>query len=316
VTVGARPDLNIRLLRHFVSVAEELHFSRAAARLFVAQQALSRDVRRLEEQTGVRLLDRTSRRVALTPAGELLLPRARRLLALHDDTVRELRGGETELLVNVIAPGLTPAVVLSAARRRDPATEFFARFDGGLSAAAALLREHRLDATFGRWDPAAGDLAHRLVRREPLALLIPEHSPLAAQHSVPLAALRDAQVCWLAGDHVTPEWEDTMRRLLRHVGAPAGESAAHPYVHSIEELAYHVRSRDSPVLTLLDQPPVPGAVLRRLVEPGAVFPWSLIWRTGEHGRPGMRSLLTATAELAAEHGWLDTPAETWRPGPD
>lgn len=56
-------ELDPRLLRHFVAVAEELHFSRAAERLFVAQQTLSRDVRKLEERAGTPLLDRTSRRV-------------------------------------------------------------------------------------------------------------------------------------------------------------------------------------------------------------------------------------------------------------
>ncbi|MFC4146080.1 LysR family transcriptional regulator [Micromonospora mangrovi] len=307
------PTLDIRLLRHFVAVAEELHFGRAATRLFVAQQALSRDVRRLEERAGVLLLDRTSRRVSLTPAGERLLPRARQLLALHDETVRDLRGDDSALLVNVVAPGLTPARVLAAARRLDPATEFFARFDGGLDRAGTLLRERRLHATFGRWDPAADAFAHRLVRWEPMALLVPERSPLAARPAVALAELRDAGVCFLAGDHVTPEWEDAAVRLLRSCGADAGNGPAHPYVHSIEELAHHVRARDSPVLTLLDQPPVPGAVLRPLVEPGAVYPWSLVWRRGEPAPRGLRALLRAADELAVADGWLTPPPGAWRP---
>src|SRR4029453_7831671 len=69
------PELDVRLLRYFVAVAEELHFTRAANRLFVAQQALSRDIQRLEERVGVPLLERTTRRVTLTPAGQQLLVR-------------------------------------------------------------------------------------------------------------------------------------------------------------------------------------------------------------------------------------------------
>jgi DNA-binding transcriptional LysR family regulator len=307
------PDLDVRLLRHFVAVADELHFGRAAVRLFVAQQALSRDVQRLEERIGTALFDRTSRRVALTAAGETLLPRARRLLLLHDETVRELRGGETTLLVNVVASGLSPARVLAAARSREPATEFFARFEGGMSGATSLLREHRLDATFGRARAATSGFAARLIRWEPMALLVPVRSPLARQSAVPLSALRDAQACWLAGDHVTPEWEDAARQLLRACGAPVDDGSSHPYVHSIEELAYHVRVRESPVLTLLDQLPVPGAVLRPLVDPGAVYPWTLVWRAGEHHRPGLRALLESAAELAAAEGWLTVPELAWRP---
>jgi DNA-binding transcriptional LysR family regulator len=313
MTSGTWPDLDVRLLRRFVAVAEELHFGRAAARLFIAQQALSRDVQRLEERVGIALFDRTSRRVALTAAGEMLLPRARRLLILHDEAVRELRGDEQALLVNVVAPGLTPARVLAAARSRDPVTEFFARFEGGMSRATLLLGEHRLDATFGRRGPTASGLAHRLVRWEPMALLVPVRSPLAQQSAVPLSALRDAQVCWLAGDHVTPEWEDAARRLLQSCGAPADVGSAHPHVRSIEELAHHVQARESPVLTLLDQPPVPGAVLRPLVEPGAVYPWSLVWRAGEQHRPGLRALLESAAKLAAAEGWLTVPEPAWRP---
>lgn len=74
-------DVHLRRLRYFVAVAEELHFTRAAERLHVAQPALSRQVRELEEELRVVLLSRSSRSVALTAAGRALLPRARELLA-------------------------------------------------------------------------------------------------------------------------------------------------------------------------------------------------------------------------------------------
>jgi DNA-binding transcriptional LysR family regulator len=74
-------DLNLRDLRYFVAVAEELHFSRAAERLHLDQPTLSRHVRRLEEKLGVRLLDRTTRHVALTDAGRAFVEKARETLA-------------------------------------------------------------------------------------------------------------------------------------------------------------------------------------------------------------------------------------------
>src|SRR3954469_10227517 len=80
----ASGHLDPRLLRAFVTVAEELHFTRAAARLYVAQQALSRDVRRLERDLGADLFVRSTRQVALTADGERLLPYARRVLEAQD----------------------------------------------------------------------------------------------------------------------------------------------------------------------------------------------------------------------------------------
>ena len=77
-------NLDVQLLRHFVVVAEELHFTKAAARLFIAQQVLSRDIKALEAAAGVRLLNRTTRHVELTPAGQKLLRHARLIMSQVD----------------------------------------------------------------------------------------------------------------------------------------------------------------------------------------------------------------------------------------
>src|SRR6516162_4565959 len=82
-----RQRMELRHLKYFVAVAEELHFSRAAERLHVAQPAVSEQVRKLEEELGVRLLNRTKRKVSLTDAGAALLTEARRVLE-HVDIAR------------------------------------------------------------------------------------------------------------------------------------------------------------------------------------------------------------------------------------
>lgn len=109
-------DVDPRLLRGFVAVAEELHFTRAAARLYVAQQALSRDVRRLEEALGTTLFVRTTRAVEPTPDGERLLPLARRVLAAHE-AVAAAFAAPRPLLVDLNTDGPSTArTVLERAR--------------------------------------------------------------------------------------------------------------------------------------------------------------------------------------------------------
>jgi DNA-binding transcriptional LysR family regulator len=306
-------DVEIRLLRYFVAVAEELHFSRAAQRLFVAQQALSRDIRRLEERLGVRLLDRTTRRVELTPAGRTLLARARELLALYDTMIGELRGEPRSLTVDVVGPGLTPTLVLAQARQRAPDVEFFARFHTGSEAAVPLLAARQLDVTFGRSPSTADGLRQRPVRCEPIAVLLPERHPLARRKTVPLTSLRGTGVCFRAGNHATPGWEHAVLQLL----APFGIDAAgtHPHVQGTDELAQHIRDRDAPILAMTTQPPVPGAVLRPLVEPVALFPWAMIWRA-DADHPGIRPLNAAVGTLTAAEDWLSIPNGAWLPEPE
>jgi len=95
-------DVELRHLRSFVAVAEELNFTRAAGRVHIAQPALSAHIRQLEERVGCRLVERTTRRVALTPAGEALFAAAPSALAAVADAVRAARAaaaGETGSLV-------------------------------------------------------------------------------------------------------------------------------------------------------------------------------------------------------------------------
>src|SRR4051794_37509046 len=83
--------MELRHLKYFVAVAEELHFGRAALRLHIAQPPLSKQIRQFEEELGLRLLERTKRHVALTPAGRVLLKDAREILARSDEAVESAR---------------------------------------------------------------------------------------------------------------------------------------------------------------------------------------------------------------------------------
>lgn len=312
-------ELDLRLLRHFVAVAEELHFTRAAARLYVAQQALSRDIARLERQLGVRLLTRTTRRVALTPDGERLLVRARELLDLHDQTLRELHGpGDGRpLLVDLLAEGHTPARVLQAARQHTPGAELVARFHGGFGAALRLLLAGRLDVAFGRSEglgqPFPTQLVRHLIRLEPLALLLPAEHPLAALDPVPLAALAGAQVDSSAGNDQAPEWADLGARLLAAFGARP--SPPHPHAEGLEETVRHLHAEGLPILTLSERPLAAGVVVRPLADPAPLYPWTMVHHR-DLRHPALDSLRVAADQLARHERWLEPPPNHWVPEPD
>ncbi|MFJ1752938.1 LysR family transcriptional regulator [Kitasatospora sp. NPDC088134] len=312
-------DVHPRLLRSFAAVAETLHFGRAAERLHLAQQAVSRDVQALERELGCALFHRSTRSVELTDTGAALLPKVRQLLELQ----REITalGGNRALLVDVNSPGgereFTAELVLAAARRRCPEAELLARYCGGLTAAARELAAHRVDASFGRYAglPAAARarLAHVPVRLEPMAVFLPLGHPLAALPAVPLAALAGHPVDVFAGQPDTAEWTDLGRRLLAEHGLAAAPGRTPP-VGPAEFARYLVR-HGSPVLTTVRALDVLGGVVRALVDPVPLSLVGLVHRAGDR-RPGLAALRACAAELAAAEGWLSRPPGCWLPAED
>ncbi|WP_428122416.1 LysR family transcriptional regulator [Candidatus Poriferisodalis sp.] len=191
--------MNLRRLRYFTTVAEELHFGRAADRLLMSQPPLSQQIRLLERELDTALFDRSTRRVTLTDAGKFLYPEAVRLLAAADGVERlmeQRRGGQTGTLrvgfVDSVAYEVMPRV-LAEYRRRRPRVDFELHTLSSDEQAQAL-RAGRIDLGIGR---AAADSTHveaTLVMHERLLLAAGASHRLSEPSS---ACLRD-----LAGEPI------------------------------------------------------------------------------------------------------------------
>lgn len=181
-------------LRYFVVVAEELHFGRAAARLAISQPPLTQQIQRLEQRLGFALFERSTRRTVLTPAGAVLLPKARAVLEDVDRaleaTGRAGRGESGELAV-----GTPPSVMLAGLprvirwfRRALPEVELRLR-EMSTSAVAEALERGTADIGFLRC-PAAPDGLRELLRfSEPVAAILPPRHRLARSGRLRLSQL-------------------------------------------------------------------------------------------------------------------------------
>lgn len=192
--------MDVRQLEYFVAVAEELSFTRAAARCHVVQSALSYQIARLERENGVVLFERTSRSVRVAPGGELLLVRARRVLAELDLARAELAelvgvvSGRLRLGMIGSATQAAPAVehALAEFHRRHPAVEITIT-DSGSARMAEQVRGGDLDLAFvGLFaEQVPADLVHRLLAAEPLVGIVAVDHPLALAGGIRLAELAD-----------------------------------------------------------------------------------------------------------------------------
>jgi DNA-binding transcriptional LysR family regulator len=214
--------LELRHLRYFRVVADELHFGRAAARLGVSQPALSVQIRQLEEMVGARLLERHSRHVALTDAGRILDEAARRILRDVDAAVtatRQANAGE----VGVLRVGFGPTLMLSILaqvvrtyRTRYPGVRVELRELATAEQMDALLRG-ALDVGFVRGAETDPRLQAELFAREPLLIALNRDHPHARSARVPLSTL--AADPWVLFPRViAPLLHEQVMRLCRQAG--------------------------------------------------------------------------------------------------
>jgi DNA-binding transcriptional LysR family regulator len=179
-------------VQYFVAVAEELHFGRAAERLHIAQPSLSHQIRRLEQQLGVTLFDRDSRRVELTDAGRALLSEGRRLLAHSERTTRLVRSVSAERLTvgfyGSAASALLPDLLRSF-NEEHPSAEVSVR-ELLLDQIDELLAGG-VDVAFTRLLPGQADVELEVIAREPRVVALPAPHPLSGQPTLRFTDLRE-----------------------------------------------------------------------------------------------------------------------------
>lgn len=191
-------NIELRHLRYFVAVAEELHFGRAAQRLHISQPPLSMQIRALEGNLGVQLFERTQRRVALTQAGAAFLGEARQILARTESAAllarRASRGEVGDLAVGFVSTAdynvLPP--LLREFRQRAPAVRL-ALYESTTDRQLADLVDGRIDVGFVLPPVEDARLTYRAIHRETLVAALPVRHPLArARGKLRLAALAEA----------------------------------------------------------------------------------------------------------------------------
>jgi len=214
--------MELRQLRYLVALAEECHFTRAAAREHIAQPALSQQIRRLEEEVGMALVERTTRRVAMTEAGASLVARARRILgevdAAHADMQRlsGVQSGHVTIgTMHTMGP-VDISLVLAIFHERHPGVELTVR-EQSSEELAEMLRVDELDLAFlsvTERIESHGLGLEQLVSEELVAVLPPDHR-LSKRQRVRMAELS-------ADEFIGYREGARLRELLAGAGRAAG----------------------------------------------------------------------------------------------
>jgi LysR family hydrogen peroxide-inducible transcriptional activator len=236
--------MNLRDLTYIVAVAETRHFGRAAQRCFVSQPTLSGQVKKLEDELGVTIFERSNRAVDITPVGQEILRHARRLLEQADAIEQVARAAQDPLAgplrigaIPTLSPYLMPQL-LRPLREQYPRLKLILR-EEVTDALLLRLRRHELDALLLATPAEDSDLDQILLFDEPFWLAHPPDHPLAARAEIGDRDLESAELLLLAEGHCLSQQVMHVCRLAErpHLGETADLSAA-----SLETLRHLVRS--------------------------------------------------------------------------
>ncbi len=303
--------MELRQLRYLVTLAEERHFTRAAAREHIAQPALSQQIRRLETEVGLALVERTTRSVAMTDAGELLVARARRILAEVDDAQAELatlagvKGGRLAVgALHTMGP-VDLSLLLASFHRNHPAVELTVR-EQSSEELAEMLRDDEIDLAFLSVTEniqSRGLQLRRLVTEE-LVVVLPTHHPLAGRDGLTLAELAtDSFISFRAGSR--------LRELLEWAASSAGFE---PRITLESNESRRIRSLVSSGLgvAILPRSDAVGAgapvAVARLTEPALTRDVTLASRAQRRHSPAAQAFLALTHrvfEHVPQHAIID-----------
>ena len=299
--------MELRQLRYFVALAEELNFGRAAVREHIAQSSLSQQLQRLERELDVVLLERTTHHVQLSSAGSVFLIEARQILA-HVD-----RAATAAQRAALAAPSLRVGIVdasydsmpliLQRVQKRYPELEIN-QVEAGVPEQFERLLDGRLDVGIGRATLAPTTVATELFRLDPLGVLVAQGHPFAAMPAVPVARLA-AEPLLFAEEERAPEFNQFVIELCRSVGfAPTLYRGTVDSILASVDLVEQGRC----VLCAPSScvPAAAGMLWRPLIAPPSRYPWSLLWlagRSSEH----VRALVECARELSRSLGWMEPP---------
>ncbi len=297
------PDL--RQIRYFVAVAERESFTRAAVDLHVAQQAVSQQVKSLEQLLGVRLLERSSRRVSLTSEGTVFLADCRRLLAAADRAVERVRAaargeaGTLRLVYTLVSSYETVPMLLARLGEHYPRLKVEARevFAGDIQ---DLLQRGRCDVGLAPVTSYPRDLRQQRVRREIVRVAVGQRHRLARRKEVELAALRKERL-ELWPREMAPGYYDAIVGACRSAGfePDVDEQGAGSTVWG-----YIAEGRGVGLIvsTLIEQLPR-GVKLIDLAQPVPTLTINAVWRR-DNEFPPIARFLQAAKQVALEREWI------------
>jgi DNA-binding transcriptional LysR family regulator len=294
-------------------VAEELHFGRAAMRLYISQPSLSHQIRKLEEILGTPLFVRSSRRVGLTAAGRTLLEEAPTALAALERAVERTRSAGSGA-TTTIRLGYTPvanfgtfAVLLDALRQAHPdfvidAREFFSAEISGRVCAGDL------DIGLALSPPPLDGVGSEVLRREAVSALLSTRHSLAAAPKIPLADLRD-ETLLLFPRRLAPAYYDGIVAACQEAGfAPEICAFEAPPVNAMLARLSGGREVGLAPASFAEHAANLGTSLtaRDVVDPQIAAELSILWPTNDPS-PAILNVLATARRSAVLHGWLRGP---------